>query len=103
MKEEYIEELLAGAERHGALRRSVRQRCDELDGRLASCSTATHHRYHRLTAAALTILVIAAGALNYALAAQQPDTLRCNSDCSTEEIINMADGVIASCRQTPTI
>lgn len=103
MKEEMIEQLLAGAERRGGMRRSVRERCDELDRRLAAGRPAARRRYYGLTAAVLAVLLVAVGALNYVLAAQRPAALRCNSDCSTEEIINMSDGVIASCRQTPTI
>lgn len=102
MKEDYIERLLDDAGRRGALRRSVAQRCDELDSRLAA-RTADSRRYYRLSATALVALLLAVGGVNVALAAQQRQTVRCNSACNTQELLTVADGVIASCRQNTMI
>lgn len=102
MKEDYIDLLLADAGRQGALRRSVAERCDELDGRLAA-HAADRRRYYRLALAAVAALLVAVGGVNVALAARQEQSLRCNSACNAQELLTAADGVIASCRQNTMI
>ena len=102
MKEDYIDRLLVDVGRQGALRRSVAERCDELDGRLAA-HAADRRRYYRFALAALATMLVAVGGANVALVARQEQSLRCNSACNTQELLTAADGVIASCRQNTTI
>ncbi len=102
MKEEYIEQMLAAAGRHGALRRGVEERCGELDSRLTARATECR-RHYRLSLAALVVLLVVMGGVNMVLVARQGQTLRCNSACNTQELLTAADGVIASCRQNTTI
>lgn len=103
MKTEYIETLLSDAERRGRCRRTVALRCGEIDRRFAACTRGQRRLYYRTSLAVLTAMIIAAGLLNGLLAARTPDRLRCNSDCTLQQVLTEADGVIASCRQNATI
>ena len=103
MKTEDIETLLSTAERRGKCRRTVGDRCGELDHRLAACTGTQRRRYYRTSLAVLTAMVLAAGLLNGLLATHTPDRMRCNNDCTLQQVLTEADGVIASCRQDATI
>lgn len=103
MKEDYIDRLLDEAGRQGALRRDVARRCVELDARLAAGSDTARRRYYRLAATTLAVLLVATAGVNAALAAHRPQTLVCNNECSMQQVLTQADGVIASCRQNTMI
>lgn len=103
MKAEYIETLLSDAEQRGRRSRTVGDRCGELDRRFAACTGAARRRYYKTSLAVLTAMVLAAGLINGLLATRTPDRLRCNSDCTLQQVLTQADGVIASCRQNATI
>ena len=106
MKEDYIDRLLADAGRQGALRRSVAERCDELDGRLAA-HAADRRRYYRLALAALATMLMAVGGVNVALGWICAPVLARDGAAGVRGMIRVgrgsADGVIASCRQNTMI
>ena len=103
MKEDYIETLLNDAEQRGRCRRLVEGRCIELDHHFAAYTGERRRRYYRTTFAVLMAMVLAAGFINGILATHTHNRVRCNSDCSLQQVLTEADGVIASCRQTTII